>query len=462
MEKPYHSKHIFANRENGLPWEGSRPGGENMLNLEAIANWRVDATVKGFPGTAEPGPLSGIGARGWNVLRGDLPLPVAVLKVQALDHNRRWMKRFLAAARVGIAPHGKTTMAPQIFAWQIEDGAWGMTCATVAQLQVYRAAGVTRVLMANQIAGRANIAFVARELSRDPAFELYALVDSPEGARYLAEGLRASGATRPLNVLIEMGDPAGRTGAVSLAAALETAREIAAHPGELALAGVEGYEAVGVPLAPPEALARAERILAGIVETARTLDNAGLFRTGEVILTAGGSEFFDLVAKRLANIGLSVPARAIIRSGCYLTHDDGLYRGSFEGIRARGLFDGLAQEGLIPALEIWTAVQSRPEPARAFLCAGKRDVSHDAGMPVAKRWYREGLHAAPVDMPAGHAISRLNDQHAYLDTLADSPLKIGDLVGLGISHPCTTFDKWRLIYLVDETYDVTGAVKTFF
>ena len=65
-------------------------------------------------------------------------------------------------------------------------------------------------------------------------------------------------------------------------------------------------------------------------------------------------------------------------------------------------------------------------------------------------------------MPPGHSITRLNDQHAFLRCPAGSPLAVGDLVGLGISHPCTTFDKWSLISVVNDTYDVVGAIRTFF
>ena len=42
------------------------------------------------------------------------------------------------------------------------------------------------------------------------------------------------------------------------------------------------------------------------------------------------------------------------------------------------------------------------------------------------------------------------------------PLAVGDVVLLGISHPCTTFDKWRVLFTVDDRYRVLGAVRTFF
>ena len=45
---------------------------------------------------------------------------------------------------------------------------------------------------------------------------------------------------------------------------------------------------------------------------------------------------------------------------------------------------------------------------------------------------------------------------------AGEDLRVGDLVGCGISHPCTAFDKWRLIPVVDDNYGVVDAVLTYF
>jgi D-serine dehydratase len=56
----------------------------------------------------------------------------------------------------------------------------------------------------------------------------------------------------------------------------------------------------------------------------------------------------------------------------------------------------------------------------------------------------------------------MNDQHGYLDIPAGSPLKVGDLVGFGINHPCTTFDKWQVIHVVDDDYNVVESLRTFF
>ena len=91
--------------------------------------------MKGFPHDAPAVRRSAIAARGWSVLAGDLPLPSAVLKRAAVDHNVAWLQGLARRWGIDLAPHGKTTMSPQLFRRQLDAGAWGLTFATVAQMR---------------------------------------------------------------------------------------------------------------------------------------------------------------------------------------------------------------------------------------------------------------------------------------------------------------------------------------
>jgi len=205
--------------------------------------------------------------------------------------------------------------------------------------------------------------------------------------------------------------------------------------------------------------------VAGLVETVHAVasasDREGLFAPGEVILSAGGSAVFDIVARQLPQL-LPRPMRTILRSGCYVTHDSGTYERLFERIRERSGEPWQSGPGLRPALEVWSQVQSRPEPGLAILSMGRRDVSYDIEMPRPLKWLREGTHSTPQPTPEKYRIDKLNDQHAYLRVPADADLEVGDLVGCGISHPCTTFDKWQVLMEVDDEYTVVDALRTFF
>jgi D-serine deaminase-like pyridoxal phosphate-dependent protein len=110
-------------------------------------------------------------------------------------------------------------------------------------------------------------------------------------------------------------------------------------------------------------------------------------------------------------------------------------------------------------MELWAPVLSRPEAGLAIACAGRRDASIDQGLPIPLRARRADGEERPADQLT---VTRLDDQHAYISVPGDFDLAPGDLICLGVSHPCTTFDKWRVIPVVDDEYRVIDAVHTFF
>lgn len=417
----------------------------------------IDETSKGWPKSRPPACPAELRALGLDVLRGDLLLPVAVLKEAALDNNARFMRAFLDATGARLAPHGKTSMSPQLLLRQLDDGAWGITVATVHQLQVCRRFGLPRLLLANQLVEHAALDVVARELARDPACECCAIVDSLAGVHRAGQAARAAGLTRPIRLLVEVGFAGGRSGCRTRDQALVVARAVAADSA-LALCGVEGFEG----LIHSDDVAADERkvteFLDELVAVARACAAERLFSPGPVLLSAGGSAYYDLVTERLGKSGVA-GAQLLLRSGCYLTHDAAVYADAHQHLRRRLAATHDVPGALEPALEVLAVVLSRPEPTRAILGVGKRDVGSDYGLPVALATSRDG--EAPRAL-IGHQVAELNDQHAHLRLPADSALAVGDVVVLGISHPCTTFDKWRLLFTVDERYRVTGAVRTFF
>lgn len=413
--------------------------------------------VKGLP-LQQATRQDAIGGLGLHVLDGSLSYPVAVLRESTLAHNIAWMRDFVERAGALLAPHGKTTMSPQLFQAQLDAGAWAITLATIPQLRIAHRFGVRRVLLANQPVAIADIESLAALLRDDPGFEAWVLVDSSAGARRLAEVMQRLAPQRRLPVLVELGAEGGRTGVRGLDAALALAREVAASPA-LRLAGIEGYEGLWVGADRDSDLARVRGLLAGLVELTRRCDGEGLFDGEEILISAGGSAYFDFVADAFATLGdTRRPLRRVLRSGCYLTSDHGFYHGLQQEMRTR--HDASFLHGLQPALEVWAAVQSRPEPGLALLTLGKRDASYDIDLPKPLCWHRPG-EPAPAPMRDAR-IAKMNDQHAYLELPHDHPLQVGDLVATGISHPCTTFDKWQVLLTVDDGYRVTGAINTFF
>jgi D-serine dehydratase len=432
----------------------------NAIDLSSIHAEVLDATTKGYPLSAAPLPLSAIGAQGWSLLTGDLPL--AVLRDSALAHNHAWMRDFTAATGVLLAPHGKTTMAPQIFAQQLAAGAWGMTVANVQQLGVCVRFGVRRIRMANQLLGALEVRTVIDLLRRHPDLELHFLVDSPAQLAAIEAAAATDPPSRQLAALLELGVPGGRTGVRTHEAALALARQLGASR-FVALSGLECYEGLQISGDAAQDARTVGALMQRVKELALACDREALFAGRSIILTAGGSAAFDIVARELP-MRLSKPVLRILRSGCYVTHDSGNYERLLAGIQARSGGVWQTRPGLQPALEVWSRVQSVPEPGLAILTMGKRDASYDIEMPIALKRFRTDVDAAPHAVPEGWTIAAMNDQHAYLRWRADEPdpPRVGELIGCGISHPCTTFDKWRVLFAVDDGYRVTGAIRTFF
>lgn len=350
--------------------------------------------------------------------------PLLTIDGSAVANNVAVMGEWLTARGLEIAPHGKTTMAPQLWQQLLDGGAWGLTLATAWQVQLARSFGIRRIILANELIDPAALRWLGLELA-DPSFDFTCWVDSVDVVDLMRAGL--AGAARPVDVVVELG--AGRTGAASIADALAVAAAVDAAP-ELRLVGVGGYEGSAGSTRSSADLDLVRSYLARIVEV-----HDAIHWEVVPIVTAGGSAYFDLVADAFAPLVGS--ATAVLRSGAYQLHDEGFYRGI------------TPLPGLRSALHGWARVLSHPEPGLAILDGGKRDFPYDLDLPST----RYG------------SVSKLNDQHAYLPLHGETPT-IGSIVRLGLSHPCTAFDKWRLIPVIgsvdDDEPTVVDLVRTYF
>lgn len=429
-----------------------------MKITDPLSERPLDWTYKGLPAELEGLRTGEIGQAGLSLFDGRLLFPVAVLSDPVLRANSAWMRQFLALSGADIAPHGKTTMAPDLFQLQADDGAWAISAATVHHVRAYRRFGVSRIFLANQVTGTGAADWLVAELKRDPKFEFYCLVDSQAGVDELASAVRRGGLSRPMNVLLEVGLEGGRCGVRTPEAGVELAKSVASHPEQLVLCGVETFE--GVFQMGEAGQSRAQLMIDRVVELARACDALGLFGE-EIILTAGGSAYFDLAQATLGAAGLSRPTRIVIRSGCYLSHDSGMYDSLMDGLILREPQAAQISPSLQPALHVWTQVQSRPEPGLLICAMGKRDAGTDAHLPRLVSWVPQGENQ-PRAVGEGHEVTGLNDQHLFMRCPEDSPLQVGDYVGFGISHPCTTFDRWQFIFRVDDKFRISGGVRTYF
>lgn len=396
----------------------------------------LGAWAKGFPARAAGLRLSQVEQAGLHL--SDLVTPVLTVHADALAHNEQTVFAWAEQQGVLLAPHGKTTMAPALWQRLLDAGAWGISVATPWQAEVAVAAGVPTVLIANAVTDAAAAHRLGELLAADEGLRVLCWADSVDGVRILADAL--ADAARPLDVLVELGGAHGRTGARSVAEGQRIAAAIAEAPG-LRLAGVTGYEGPFGPDRSAASVAAVDAYLETLVELHRLLDYPEGTRP---VVSAGGSSFPDRAAAVLSS--LAAEADVVLRSGAFQIHDDGFY----SRMSPFGELTGTAP--LRSAMHAWSRVVSQPEDALALLDAGRRDVPFDLDLPVPQSV--EGQ------------ITALNDQHAFLRLADGAQVAVGEVVRLGLSHPCTAFDKWRVVAVIDDPDAddprVIGAVATCF
>lgn len=413
--------------------------------LQGLASQTIDWTSRAWPTSAHGVPGNRLREANLNILDGHFSYPVMVIKESALHNNVKWMSEFCRHHDVELAPHAKTAMAPQLVAAQLDAGAWGITVATIPQAQIFRRFGIDRMIVANQIVTASDLQWLVNEARAYPRSTMLTLVDSVEQVHRSDILVGAANAdTLKLPVLLEVGYHQGRAGAQELGSALDVARAVAASR-HFELVGLEGFEGVMPGDGRLHQGPAIETYLNQVKEIHAALRSEDLLPSPSLV-SFGGSAYFDVVVAQFDRTWRrDVDSAVILRSGCYVSHDDGMY--------AR-----LAPAtGLRAALEVIATVTSCPERGRVIAGFGKRDVPHDAGLPTVKAISRDGVALDVTDV----LVEGLNDHHAFLSD-PHGTLRVGDLLHVGISHPCMAFDKWTLIPVVDESYAVTGAVRTFF
>jgi D-serine deaminase-like pyridoxal phosphate-dependent protein len=382
-----------------------------------------------------------------------------VLDDAAMRANTRTMADWCRARGLDLMPHGKTTMAPALWQRQIDAGALGITLATMGQVRTARSLGFGSFLLANELVDPRSLQWLAAELA-DSDLRFACWVDSVAGVEAMERGLRGVGLHRPVDVCVELGAPGGRTGARTVDEGIAVARRVVASD-LLRLAGVAGYEGSVGHDRRPETLAAVNAYLGRLVELHHAV--TALRGEGEGYLTAGGSAYFDLVADAFIAAAGSEPettrrTRFVLRSGAYIVHDDGFYRGISP-------FDEAALPGA-PRFQVAmhgvARVLSHPEPGLALLDGGKRDFPYDEGLPIPRRAAPD--LAGPWTPLDGVEVVAMNDQHTYVRTTDPDALRVGWVVSLGLSHPCTAFDKWRVLPVVESARSdvVVDLVRTWF
>ncbi|PWL18521.1 amino acid deaminase [Falsochrobactrum shanghaiense] len=417
----------------------------------------INGEIRGFPSDHAAVCVADIASVGIDPRDGSAQLPLLTFDRSAWEQNCTAMFSYLHAVGARIAPHAKTPMSPELARDLLERGAVALTVADIRQAAVMLGHGFDRLILANQIGGRASGARLGRLLAQHPAAQVILYVDSLAALATAAEVAATAG--RRIDFLIEVGG--GRAGARDRATVLAILEKLADYPDlrAVGIAAYEGASASGDLVMTRKAIAELHAFAAEAFAQLRALQPED-----RLMLSSGGSSFFDLVIEDLGpTVSADGNADLVLRSGAIFFYDHGVYARGLANLDQRGGFApagiGPAREAFRPALLAYAEVLSRPEPGLAICGMGMRDVSFDQGLPVPVSRYRDG-NALPV--PEGAEVVKLNDQHAFLRLSADADVEVGDIFGFGISHPCTALDRWSWLFVTGPGGKVVDALPMHF
>ena len=300
-------------------------------------------------------------------------------------------------------------MAPDLFKLQIEQGCWGISLATIPQVITAHEQGVKRIILANQLIGAYHFELIADLLSQDSLY-FYCFVDSIENIHSL--GRYFSQRKISLNILLEIGVEGGRCGCRDFGD-INTFVEAIAQYDVLRFSGISFYEGV---IHGDNAAEEVETFVNNVSVLTNQLAKDKAFYSDEVIITGAGSAWYDVVAKQfIANLDENINFTAIIRPGCYLIHDTGIYQEAQQEVLERSQLACDISGELTSSLELWAYVHSVPEDGLAIIGLGKRDVAFDAGLPTPQLYYRPG-NETPISVNDKWQVSQIMDQHCMLKT----------------------------------------------
>ena len=405
-------------------------------------NWSsttvIEGKFKGFPIDSYGKTLEQFLATKPNLFTANFQFPIMVLKESAVKNNIAQMMSFCNSVNAELAPHVKTTMSPQLAQMQVAAGARALTVANFWQGSIFLKYGFKNLIIANEVLDPTAIAEIAK-INKQKQAEIIFYVDSILALEIIQKFTPLAGEQ---NLFIEIGAENGRGGVRELSLVEQLAQRIKTDQ-RLNLIGVTGFEG-----AVPDAARgrRGERKISKFCQKiVAAAELAYPYKSDQpFVISAGGSAYFDIVARELNKF--EKPRRLLLRSGGYITHDHKYYEEIYPFASTDRSFQ--------PAIEVWGQVISKPERDFGVLNLGKRDIGNDLHNPIPIKSYDGQVKSFSA------VIEKLNDQHGYLR--GKQEFSLAQLIGLGISHPCTTFDKWGLIPLVNDDYDLIDCMQTFF
>jgi D-serine deaminase-like pyridoxal phosphate-dependent protein len=342
--------------------------------------------------------------------RDEVPTPALLLDLPKVRMNIAEMASRMAPLPAALRPHAKIHKNPGLGKMQVAAGAIGLTTATAWEASAMVDAGLTNILVANQVVGPTKVA----ELARIAALaQVIVAVESVYNANELSEAAVSAGSR--IDVLVEIDVGLHRAGVRSVEEALALGAHISKLPG-LRLQGVLGYE--GHCMLEPSRTVRVEKTLvanAALIVLADAFDRKGLDTT---IVAAGGFGTWDITG---ANARITE-----IHAGSYI-FNDAFHRNLMPGFEV--------------ALTVVATVTSRNGDSAVVDC-GRKSIGIDRAVPE--------LLGDFGKVKFDHGEFAIHEEHVVLTLNDGSGLAVGDRVEFLPGYSPTTVNLYDIYYVVED------------
>ena len=333
----------------------------------------------------------------------DLDTPLLWVDLDQLEANIAELATCFREAGVGWRPHFKGLKVPPVARQALAAGAIGITCAKLGEAEVLAAAGVTDILVANQVVGRRKI---ERLVALRERADVKVAVDDPDNVREIGRAAAARGLR--VGVVVEVDVGMGRAGVAPGEAALELSRLAAATAG-LTYQGLMGWEGHAVGIQDPAQKQQAVRkALGALGESAERCRAAGL----SVSIVSGGGSSDYRIAAGLGTLTEVQAGGAIFCDATYLAN----------GAHTR------------PSLFVRSMVASRPSPDRLIL---------DAGFKALPAWTRAPL---PIGLPEVSSSTWSAEHLTVVLANPDQRIRPGDTFDFVVGYGDSTVFLHDLLY----------------
>jgi D-serine deaminase-like pyridoxal phosphate-dependent protein len=332
----------------------------------------------------------------------EIDTPALLVDLDAMESNLHRMSAFFRDQPTKLRPHFKNHKVP-LLAWkQLEAGAIGMTCATLREAEILVDHGVRSILIANEIAGESKIKWFA-DLSRHA--DVMVAVDDQRVVSDIACVARKQG--KPLSVLVDINVGLNRCGVQPGESACRLAKS-AVEKG-LRFRGLMGYEG-HLQVLPPsdERDQRVHAVAKSLVDSRILIEREDI--PVEIVSTGGTGTYY---------VGGAFQGVTEIQAGSYLLMDT-LYanRGS----------------PFTRTLTLLASVISQPEPHRAVIDCGMKELSAERGLSIVK------------DIQ-GVVLKALHAEHGLLEVQNPTArLEIGQKIELWVHYSDATVNLHHRMY----------------